>query len=961
MNTNRFEPTGSHLIAGLDVTVEQYLDPASGARHLHLNSTDTNNAFMVAFPTLPEDSTGVAHILEHTTLCGSRRFPVRDPFFMMLRRSLNTYMNAFTSGDCTAYPFATQNRKDFDNLLGVYLDAVFFPRLHPLDFAQEGWRLEAQPDQTNPELSFHGVVYNEMKGAMSSPLAQLWQHLHSSLFPDTIYAHNSGGDPLAIPDLTHEDLLAFHRRHYQPANAVFMTYGNFPASEHQQKISELALDALDEAGAAQLAPLQAAFSAPREIEVSYHVDDMSERCTHIVWAWVCGATDDPDAMMEAHFLSSVLLEHGASALRHYLETSELANAPSELCGVDDSARQLIFMCGVEGSDRQHAESLEQGIAATLERLVNAPPDAATLEAAMDRLELAQRDIGGGSYPFGLQLMGRALPAAMYRGDVAALLDLAPAIERLRNKLNNGYFTELLRSKILNNPHRARVVMSPDTERAARDAHTEAERLKRIGTSLSADDLTTLTRNAEALRERQAHEDDPDVLPRVTLADVPAATPLMVPSHSTPEPLAIHEYECGSNGIFRTRLAYELPQLNAEQMRCLPLFCDYLSELGAAGEDYLKVQEQRARIGSFAAQAIVRPTLADKPDWHAWLTLSGKGLERKRNDIMQTVFSLLTQVRFDEYQRLQDLLMQSRAEAEQEISDRGHQLAMLAAARGLSPSAALDELWDGPSSILYLKELTQQPENAARLGKVFESIRDKLLASSCQLALIGDTSALQGARELVPAELFAAKPDPATRFAIELPQLSLPPAWRISAQVNYCAKAYPVAGEAHRDAPLLAVVGKYLVDGFLHREIREQGGAYGSGAAYDADGFSFRFFSYRDPRALATLNDFDAALNWFAEDTDEDRLEQAILGTVRSLDQPHTPAGEAERAFAAHLCGRNDASRQRFREGVLGATHDKLRDVAARWLKPERGAAGALLSADGEAELNAAGFATERLQ
>jgi len=288
MTSCAFEQVGRHRIDALKLDFVSYVHRATGARHFHLACEDTNNAFMVAFPTLPADSTGVAHILEHTTLCGSRHFPVRDPFFLMLRRSLNTYMNAFTSGDTTAYPFATQNRKDFSNLLAVYLDAVFFPTLDPLDFAQEGWRLDFKDPDDDTELVFKGVVYNEMKGAMSAPTAQLWEQVHEAIFRDTVYHYNSGGDPACIPDLSYESLKAFHARHYHPSQAVFMTYGNFPVAEHHEQFESLVFREFEGSSAPLEYPPQKRFPTPVESEACYAVTDPSEmsRSTHAVWSWL---------------------------------------------------------------------------------------------------------------------------------------------------------------------------------------------------------------------------------------------------------------------------------------------------------------------------------------------------------------------------------------------------------------------------------------------------------------------------------------------------------------------------------------------------------------------------------------------------------------------------------------------------------------------------------------------------
>jgi Zn-dependent M16 (insulinase) family peptidase len=562
MNQHGFELLERRHIATLNLEFQAWRHAATGARHYHLACDDDNNAFMVSFPTIPRDSTGVAHILEHTTLCGSQRYPVRDPFFMMLRRSLNTFMNAFTSSDSTAYPFATRNRKDFDNLLQVYLDAVFFPRLDALDFAQEGCRVDFA-DGEHPEqgLVYKGVVYNEMKGAMSSPISQLWHHLQADLFPQTTYRYNSGGDPAEIPSLTHQALRDFHARHYHPTQSVFMTYGCFDPIEHQAKFASLALDRFTPVAETIVSQLQPPLPAPRSRVVHYAVDDAEDEAqgTHIVWGWLLGETGDPRAMLEAHILSGILLEHSASPLRHFLETTELARAPSELCGIDDSARQLAFYCGVEGSDPVHAQALEQGIFGVLERVARDGVEAAVVEAALDRIEMAQRDVGGDGYPYGLQLMSRVMPGAMYRRDPAALLDIDPLLAALRTEAARpGFARELIERNLRANGHRVQVIMTPD--RGKRDAERRAEqaRLVALHARLTPAEQDEIRAAAAALAVHQARQDDPDILPRITLADVPAGEAPIVGGQRRDRRLAYpqlstrHERHC--HGARRTRIA-----------------------------------------------------------------------------------------------------------------------------------------------------------------------------------------------------------------------------------------------------------------------------------------------------------------------------------------------------------------------------------------------------------------------
>ena len=331
-----FEWLRSQTIDSLNITVSEYQHRVTGAQHIHLASDNSENVFLVALRTVPDDSTGVAHILEHTALCGSEKYPVRDPFFMMIRRSLNTFMNAFTSSDWTAYPFASQNRKDFDNLLGVYLDAVFFSRLDPLDFAQEGHRLDfSETGNTDSPLMYKGVVYNEMKGAMSSVPSQLWQALNKYIFPTTTYHHNSGGEPTCITDLSYEQLQQFYQTHYHPSNAIFMTFGDIPAADHQEKFESLALERFDKLNKTiQVLPEKRYFS-PLRVEEGYaytaNADDDTNKKSHIVMGWLLNQSIDLQGNLEAHLLSSLLYDNSASPLQHLLETSDLGLSPSPLC------------------------------------------------------------------------------------------------------------------------------------------------------------------------------------------------------------------------------------------------------------------------------------------------------------------------------------------------------------------------------------------------------------------------------------------------------------------------------------------------------------------------------------------------------------------------------------------------------------------------------------------------------
>ena len=331
----------------LDLNAQIYTESKFNCKHIHLDSKSDEKVFMVAFRTIPEDSSGVAHILEHTALCGSKKYPVRDPFFMMIRRSLNTFMNAFTSSDWTAYPFATLNDKDFNNLLSVYLDSSFFPNLDELDFLQEGHRLEFN-DKYPDELEIKGVVYNEMKGAMSSVSSQLWEGLSKHLYTSSTYKYNSGGSPENIIDLTHDYLVDFHKKHYHPSNATFFTFGKVNPEEIQTFIDENVLKNFEPSEKVIRVKNEDRFSSPKTIKEFYNPMPNDENNHHVVLSWLLGESHDPIELLESYLISNILLDNSASPLRKVLENTELGKSLSPLTGLETDHKELVFAAGLEG-------------------------------------------------------------------------------------------------------------------------------------------------------------------------------------------------------------------------------------------------------------------------------------------------------------------------------------------------------------------------------------------------------------------------------------------------------------------------------------------------------------------------------------------------------------------------------------------------------------------------------------
>ena len=930
-------------VQSLSIKVEEFEHIETGAKHYHLHADSEENVFLVALRTVPEDSRGVAHILEHTALCGSKNYPVRDPFFMMTRRSLNTFMNAFTSSDWTAYPFASLNRKDFNNLLNVYLDAVFFSRLDPLDFAQEGHRLEfEQDDDPNSALVYKGVVYNEMKGAMSSVPSQLWQTLTKYLYPTTTYHHNSGGDPVHIPDLSYQQLKAFYETHYHPSNAIFMTYGDISAAEHQEKFENQALKHFARLDHKVAVPDEKRYFAPIRVQESYPCnEDNLDKKTHVVMAWLLGKSTHLQDALRAQLLSSVLLDNSACPLMHHLETSDLGSSPSPLCGLDDSQKELNFICGLQGCDNQSSDAIEKQILDTLEKVANEGIPQQDIESALHQLELGQREIGGDSYPYGLQLIMTSLTAATHRGDPVKLLNLEEALEELHEEIKNPEFIkQLARELLLNNPHRVRLTFSPDENIAARKEAEEKQRLADIQAALSDQEKQHIVEQAQALKQRQDAQDDESILPKVTLEDVPKQEPQIEPDIFQPKAGKLSAYKTGTNGLCYQQIIYDFPKTDLPVLQLLPIYSYCLGELGVGDEDYMAVQRWQAQVcGSFGSFSSMRGEVDNVHNIHGYYVFSGKALSRNQGKLCELMQQTIQQVRFDESGRIKELVSQMRAQREQSITGHGHGLAMAAATAGVCAAAKLGHRLTGLEGIVHIKTLSDSLENATdleQLSQQLAKLHRHLTSGAKQFLLIAEEEQLEGHIENFAQFENLGNDAQVEAFHLDSEVKHVNQAWLTTSQVNFCAKAFPTVPMNHADAAPLVVLGNFLRNGFLHKAIREQGGAYGGGALQDSNNGAFKFYSYRDPRLEQTLSDFDKAVEWLLNSEHSwNKVEEAILGTVSGLDRSESPAGRAKRLFHSELHGRNEAHRQLFRERVLATTADDLKRVAATYLQPDK--------------------------
>lgn len=937
-----FQLVRQHHVEALDILVSEFKHKVTGAVHYHLATEHDENVFLVAFRTQPMDFKGEAHILEHTVLCGSEKFPVRDPFFLMIRRSLNTFMNAFTAADWTAYPFATQNKKDFQNLLGVYMDAAFAANLNPLDFAQEGIRIELE----NGEPVYKGVVFNEMKGAMSSPSDQLYHQLAYHLFPETTYHYNSGGDPKDIPDLTYQELVDFYKSHYHPSNAVFMTFGNTPAYDLQEQFEQLAL-AKFEQGETLYSKPERRLAAPVAVTESYAVDaeELKDKTYHVL-AWLLPEASDIKLRLGMRLVEGVLLENSASPLRHYLETWAHAQSTGPLMGVDDSNFEMTFFCGVQGSNPEHAAEFQAGVLKVLQDVAAQPVDTALVDAILHQIELHQREINGDGMPYGLSLILNGLSSAIHHNDPIQVWDVDTAIEQVKEELKDPmWLSQLIQTHLIDNPHRVQMTLVPDAEKSAKDAALEKARLAEIGAQLTDEQKAEIIAQTEALKVRQDTPDDLNLLPKVGLEDVPAALHIVqgelreIISNRIDYPLNL--YHAGTNGIYYQQVLIQIPD-EIVQSPYFNLLSILMGEVGAGEYDYLELQQlQTAVSGGLGMGASLRSKVDDKNQISAWLTLTTKSLVNNLEAIRLLKLAF-EQLRFDEKDRIIELLQQRKTRWQSRLSGSGHSYAMQIAGRHHSALALRDYNNTGLGALNWLSDLVAKIENDAteynKLIAELQLIHHKLLQAPKQFLLVCEEHQSDRLVEEVQEvwDKLTVAESSAALTKVPVYHSEQDQAWLIQANVQFCAAAYPAVEVSHPDAAPLMVLAAYLRNGFLHSAIREKGGAYGGGATYDGNACSFRFYSYRDPRLAETFADFEASIDWlFNTEQLPHQLEEAILGLIASMDKPGSPAGEAITACYALLHARTPAFRTVLRERLLAVTLDDLKRVAEQYLRQQQ--------------------------
>jgi hypothetical protein len=909
-------------IPEIDGTAYYYRHNQTHARVLSVVIEDENKVFGINFPTIPSSSNGVAHILEHSVLCGSRKYPVKEPFIEMVKSSMYTFLNAMTYPDKTVYPVASTNEKDFYNLVNVYLDAVLFPLLSKETFLQEGWHYEL--DSPEGELTYKGVVYNEMKGAYSSPDRALYFHSRKSIFPNSIYAFDSGGDPKEIPNLTYEAFKAFHQTYYHPSNAYIFFYGDDDPLKRLDLLDEY-LSQFEQKQIVTTVPLQPRFKKPVVETVPYiapNDTDLSKK-SMVTVNWLLTDSLLSKESLTLSVLDYILLGTTASPLWKALIDSGLGEDLAAH-GLSGSLREFYFSVGLRGIREEDAEKVEKVIFDELNRLVKEGIPANTIAAALNTIEFSLREKNTGNTPRGLAYMSRLIDPWIHGGDPLSHLGFEKDLEALKKDLQADprLFENFIESLFLNNPHRSRVVLVPDPEMAQREARAERERLDSIAKQLSEKERLHIFEETQRLLALQSQKDDPAALaklPRLTLADLPRKNKELPNEVVESGAKTVLFHDIFTNEILYLTVGFDLRQIPQRLIPMLPLYTRSLLEMGTQTEDFVALSERIGRETGGISHDYNVYTHKTLPGLRGWVMLDGKVMVKQTDRLLAILQDILLSPNFKNRERFKQMLLERRSGLENAIVNSGHSMVLRRLNAHLRPAGYFRELTGGISQLLFLRDLEK------RFDTEWDSIENDLqqlhqLLINRDAILLNITTDRKSWQKIQPDIM---------QFAQNLPQRS-PQLhnWEFNllkdnegivlpSKINYVGKSVNIYDSGYKFHGSALVANKLLKTGWLWNQVRVQGGAYGAFCQFNRRSGVLTMLSYRDPNHAETLNVFDQSAE-FLKSISENQTEitQSIIGVIGDIDHYQLPEAKGHSAMMQYLIGEDAEALQKLRDEVL---------------------------------------------
>ncbi|SCA58990.1 Presequence protease, mitochondrial [Chlamydiales bacterium SCGC AB-751-O23] len=933
-NYNNFKLKLIKPIKEINVTYREIQHIKSGAQIIHIEADDVENVFSLSFKTHPSSSNGVAHILEHTVLCGSEKYPVRDPFFSMTRRSLNTFMNAMTGSDFTCYPAASCVKKDFFNLLDVYMDAVFHPLLTELSFLQEGHRLEYGTEKSKKmALEFKGIVFNEMKGAMNSGMSRLWQQIYKALYPNLTYRHNSGGEPLSIPDLTYKNLIDFHKKFYHPSQCLFFFYGDTPLEETLDFLDKSTLSTASKQAPIPPLPRQKRFSVPKRIKDFFPSTkkDPNENLFSVSML-ACPVGKQLDLLC-LQVLSIALMSHDASPLKKELLASNLCS--EAFLSIDDEVSEVPISFIFKGVLEKNNLKLENLLFNSIKKIGNEGIPNTSLDLALHQMEFSRLEILKDDSPHGLNLFFRTCLLKQHKGDPVESLSLHSLFKDLRKKIKDKlYVKKILNKYIISNKHRASISLLPNPKLEEKELKAEHALLKKLEKGITKEKKLQIKKNAKQLTSLQEKEENLDVLPKASLKDV-SSTPKSYSLKKERKNLYLRK--TFTNKILYSTLLLDLPNFKAEEASLIKLFTNFLPEMGWGNRKYSQhLNYIQSHLGNLSTTSPVF-TLDDNPNkLYPTLCLYSKCLDRNTKYLFSLLEDFFQHVDFNDFARIKELLKQHYTSLHSSIGQRAMGYSTRQSSSSCSKLDQLSNLYGGLPYYLTIKGLYDDFDNQVEsLAQFFSKIKNSLTDNwTGSMVYTADGQMLDKIKRTKYLNSFKPKVADSKGKISKLNKNQVQrDAYVIASSVAFTSYSFPTITYQHKDSVYLSLASQLFDNLTLHKRIREQGGAYGSGSRYSPNTGTFSFHAYRDPHLFKTLCAFEESVENISKKRFTDaELEEAKLGILQGWDAPLSPGSEGSFEMSLLISGKTLKDRKERRARLLAATSSDIQKAVRKHIE-----------------------------
>ncbi len=911
----------------------------SGARVLLMENDDENKVFTIGFRTPPSDSTGVPHIMEHSVLCGSRDFPVKDPFVELVKGSLNTFLNAMTYPDKTVYPVASCNDKDFQNLMHVYMDAVFYPNIYQHDeiFRQEGWSYKL--DEPDGKLEYNGVVYNEMKGAFSSPEGVLDRVILNSLFPDTSYAYESGGDPEEIPNLTYEQFLDFHRKYYHPSNSYIYLYGDMDMEEKLKWLDENYLCEFDAAEVDSEICFQKPFDKMIEVEKTYSIssEETEEENTYLSYNKVIATSLDEKLYQAFQILDYALLSAPGAPLKKALMDAGIGK---DIMGsYDNGIYQPIFSIIAKNAEPQQKEQFVQVIEDTLRKIVEDGIDRKALEAGINYHEFRFREADFGNYPKGLMYGLDLFDSWLYDEKKPFIhMQAITTFAFLKEQIGTRYFEDLIQKWILDNPHGSMVIVKPERGRTARMDRELDEKLQTYKAGLSPDEVEKLARDTAELIVYQESEDAREDMEKIPVLGREDISREIAPICNEERvcggiPMVYHNVE--TNGIGYVTLLFDLSGVPEEKLPYVGMLQAVLGIIDTTHYEYGELfNEINVHTGGIGTSLELYPdvTKVKEKEFRATFEMKGKALYPKMDVLFKMMREILTESKLEDEKRLKEILSMLKSRLQMSFLSSGHTTAAL---RALSYSSPLSKFKDDTDGIGYYEAVKEIEEH-------FEEKKEELIANLKELAarifradnlMISYTAAPEGLdavekeMETFKNGLFERTDGDEQENRCILHCVKRNEGFKTSSKVQYVARTgnFIDGGAAYSGA--LHILKVILSYDYLWQNIRVKGGAYGCMCNFNRIGEGY-LISYRDPNLEKTIDVYEKVTEYLRNFEADDRdMNKYIIGTISNIDRPMNPSAKGTRSMNLYMNHVTEEMIRKEREEILNAGQEEIRALA----------------------------------